>query len=111
MTTILYYTIAEKSPVEDFINSLSIQQIRKVTHIFRAIQTYGLEATTPHIRKVTNTPFYELRILGTDNIRLFYICCNNTVIILHGCIKKTHKTSSKDLSAVFRAYRNLEKRL
>ena len=111
MTAIAYYAIAGKSPVADFIDSLGVRPKRKIFHLFRAIQTYGLIAVTAHIKKLAQTPFYELRILGVDNIRLFYVYHNDTVLILHGCVKKTQKTSTKDLNAIYRAYYNLKNRL
>ena len=109
MTTISYYLSSSgKNPVKEFIDSLNIKQIRKIARLFKAIQTYGTNAAIPHIRKLTNTPFYELRILGEDNIRLFYIWGEyDTMIILHGNIKKSQKTSTRDLHAVFRAYYDL----
>lgn len=112
MTIITYYSIADRSPVVDFIDSLGVRQKRKIFHIFRAIQTYGIGSATAHIKKLAQTPFYELRILGADNIRLFYLPeKNDTIIILYGCVKKAQKTSTKDLNAVYRAYYNLKNRL
>jgi len=110
MTTVAYYlSPTGKNPVKEFIDSLNIKQIRKITHLFKAIQTYGLSAIHPHLKKVTQTPFYELRILGSDNIRLFFInTSSDSVILLHGYIKKTQKIPLKELQTLNKAYSNYQ---
>jgi phage-related protein len=60
------------------------------------------------LKKISSTPFWEIRILGKDNARIFYITENqNTIILLHGFIKKTKKTPSKEIAITFKRYKDI----
>ncbi len=103
---VIYYTTESgTNPIKNFIDSLSPQQQTKILRIFQYITEYGLPAVLPHIKKVTGTSLWEIRILGKDNIRLFYVVIEKTdVLILHGCIKKTQKTKKKDITLALDRY-------
>lgn len=85
--------------VKDFIDSLLPKQKAKIFRLFSAIETYGLIAVKPHIKKLSNSELWELRILGKDSIRLFYLTVDKEkMIIFYGFIKKTNKTPIKELT-------------
>jgi len=94
MTKIIYYTSSgRENPVKIFLESLRKQQKAKVFRIFQYIEIYGLSSALPHVKKLTGTSLWEIRILGQDNIRILYIGINqNTILLLHGFIKKKQKT-------------------
>lgn len=97
---IIYYYISPSgdNPVSQFLDSLNKKQQSKVLRIFQYIKVYGLSAILPHTKKLSGTPLWEIRILGEDNIRIFYvILIQNTVLILHGFIKKSQKTPPKEI--------------
>ena len=108
-TTIYYYTSSRgENPVKDFIESLSKQQKAKVFRIFMHIEEYGLLSVIPHIKKLTGTPLWEIRILGKDNIRIFYaMMSKNGIIVLHGFIKKSLKTPSKEIEVALHRYKGI----
>lgn len=63
------------------------------------LEEFGLKAVIPHVKKIRKTDIWELRILGKDNIRVFYgILINKRIMILHGFIKKKQKTPTKEIS-------------
>ncbi len=95
------------NPVKDFINSLEKRQKIKIFQIFKLIIKYGVYANHQHIKKLSGTPLWEIRILGKDNIRIiFFIQQVEIVILLHSFIKKSKKTSARDLNiALKRFYR------
>lgn len=99
-TTVYYYTTpTDKKVVQEFINSLEKAQQAKVIRIMKTIEEYGLESITPHIKKLTGTPLWEIRILGKDNIRIFYVTfTRESVLVLHGFLKKKQKTDMKEIS-------------
>lgn len=109
-TQILYYGEPETSnPVKRFIDSLQKRQKAKVFRIFEAIEQYGLEVVSPHIKQLKSTPLWEIRLLGQDNIRLLYVIrTKNMVIILHGFVKKTQKTPQKEINTAMKRYNTLE---
>lgn len=94
-----------ENPVKDFLNSLTQKQKAKILRIIQNIEVYGLNSVIPHLKKLSGTPFWEIRILGKDNIRVIYIVPNKvSITLLHGFEKKTQKTSSKDLSIATKRY-------
>lgn len=93
-----YATPSEKNVIREFILSLEKPQQAKVRRIFQVISEYGLSSVLPHIKKLTGTPLWEIRILGKDNIRVLYVVPQtNFVLVLHGFIKKSQKTSPREL--------------
>jgi phage-related protein len=61
----------------------------------------------PH-SKYLDDGLLELRIRGQREIRIFYCFHNNKAFLLHSFIKKTQKTSGKELSAAKTAMSNLQ---
>ena len=98
-TTILYYTTSSgENPVKKFIESLNERQQKKVTRITSYIVEYGLTAAIPHVKKLTGTVLWEIRIVGQDNIRVFYASVTvGSIILLHGCIKKSQQTPTREI--------------
>lgn len=102
---IYYISSTGDNPVKEFLESLQPRQKSKIFGIFENIQKYGLNSVIPHIKKLTGTPLWEIRILGQDNIRVIYLVPrSNTVLVLHGFIKKSQKTSSRDLTLAIKRY-------
>lgn len=96
---ILYYiSPASQNPVSVFLDSLSPKQQSKIVRVLKNIHEYGLESVTNHTRKLSGTPLWEIRILGSDNIRVIYaIPIQNIVLLLHGFVKKSQKTPQKEI--------------
>ena len=101
MTKIIYYTnVKGENPVKAFLESLQKPQKAKIFRIFQYIEFYGLSSILPHVKKLTGTLFWEIRILGKNNLRIIYIAIQGDyVLLLHGFVEKTQKTSSKDIQA------------
>lgn len=95
---LLYRTIEGKSPVEEFIRSLELKGQSKVRDVINLLQVYGMKLGLPHIKKLTGTEFWEIRILGADSIRILYIATTGkTFLLLHGFKKKKEKTPNKEI--------------
>lgn len=92
-----YLTETGKNPVKDFLDkkpSAKLKALRILSHI----EEYGLTIAIPHIKKLTGTPLWEIRILGQDNIRILYVTkAERQVLLLHAFEKKTDKTPTKDI--------------
>lgn len=104
MTKIIYYITAnDDNPTKKFIESLTEKQQRKVAHIFAHINEYGLIPAIPHVKKLTSTPLWEIRILGQDNIRIFYATIvSDSILLLHGFIKKSQKTPAREIQTALK---------
>ena len=95
---LLYRTLQGDSPVQEFINSLELRAQAKVYDAISLLRNFGIKLGSPHIKKVTGSEIWELRILGTDSIRVFYIAITGkTFLILHGFKKKKDKTPPKEI--------------
>lgn len=99
-TTVIYYTSPTgDNPVSDFLDKLSSTQQAKLLRIVTYVEIYGLQSILPHVKKLSGTPLWEIRVLGKDNIRALYaIVHSGSMIILHGFIKKSQKTPPREIS-------------
>lgn len=110
--TIYYYrSPSGDTPIEKFLDSLSEKQQVKILRLFQYVNLYGLSTILPHTKKLSGTPLWEMRILGKDSIRILYaIIIENTILMLHGFIKKSQKTPTNDLHIAFNRYSEWMKR-
>ncbi len=112
MTKIIYYTSFQgENPVKIFLESLQKKQKAKIFRIFQYVEIYGLSSVLPHVKKLSGTSLWEIRILGQDNIRILYIGINqDSILLLHGFIKKKQKTPLKEINLAlqrFNEYKNM----
>ena len=93
-----YESLNGDKPVEEFIKSLDEKARLKVSRTLDLLESFGLEGTYPHFKKLTGTSLWELRILGADSIRIFYVTITGKIfLLLHGFKKKKQKTPTKEI--------------
>lgn len=104
---VIYYTSASgDNPISDFLDSLDKQAQSKLLRIFNYIEQSGLQSVIHHVKKLSGSPFWEIRILGHDNVRTIYVIPTSLhVLILHGFTKKSPKTPLKELATASKRYR------
>jgi phage-related protein len=62
------------------------------------LEEFGIKVGPPKVEKVRGTELWELRILGKDNIRIFYVTkTGQSFLLLHGFIKKKQKTGTREI--------------
>ncbi len=108
---IVYYISSSKTnPVKEFLDA-NLKAKVKALRIFSNIEEYGLTSIIPHIKKLTGTPLWEIRIIGEDSVRILYITRQEKqVFLLHAFIKKTNKTPLKEVNiALIRSKEGLTK--
>lgn len=85
-------------PVQRFIDNLDIKVQSKVLNKIKLLQNFGIRLGSPHIKKITGTELWELRILGGDSLRILYVTMvGRTFLLLHGFKKKKDKTPQKEI--------------
>lgn len=95
---ILYETLQGDSPVNDFILSLDLKAQSKIRAIIKMLQEFSTHLGLPHAKKLIGTDLWELRILGSDSIRILYIAISGrNFLLLHGFKKKKDKTPPKEI--------------
>ncbi len=107
----VYESVSGDKPVEEFLNSLDKKARLKVSRTFELLEQFGLEGAYPHAKKLTGTPFWELRILGSDSIRIFYVTITGRIfLLLHGFKKKRRKTPPKEIKIAEERLRKYQSR-
>lgn len=93
-----YKTLKGVVPVKEFVNKLNTIAQNKYLEVVELLKEFGTRLGMPHSKKVTGTPLWELRILGGDNVRIFYTAkTGKTFLLLHGFVKKKQKTDKKEI--------------
>lgn len=110
---IIYYeTNTGKSPVFEFIQDLNVSAQNKVVETLEQLEEFGTLLGHPHSRKVTGTLLWELRILGRDNIRIFYVAVvNRRFLLLHAFVKKKQKTDTREIKTAINRLEDYKSRL
>lgn len=94
---IYYISPSGDNPIKDFLDGHPSAKV-KAFRIFSHIIEYGLTSATPHIKKLAETPLWEIRILGQDSIRILYVTrSEKQVLILHAFEKKKDRTPPKEI--------------
>ena len=95
---IFYKTLQGDTPVNDFILSLEVKAQSKIKDSIKLLQEFDVRLGPPHIKKLTGTELWELRILGSDSMRIFYVAVTGkNFLLLHGFKKKKNKTPPKEI--------------
>lgn len=107
-----YRSPSGEPPVQKFIDSLELLVQSKVYNSLELLKEFNIKLGIPHVKKITNTDLWELRILGTDNIRLLYIAIiGKTLLLLHAFKKKKQKTSQKEIKTALERLTEYRKRI
>ncbi len=83
--------------VDRYLDQSPLSDQRKIVKNLLYLKEYGLRPEFRDAKKLRGYDFWEVRILGKSNIRIFCIQKNNLVYILHIFQKKSNKTSVRDL--------------
>lgn len=95
---LLYKTPQGETPVNEFVLSLELKAQSKVYNSIKLLKTFGVSVGSAHIKKLAGTGLWELRILGSDSIRILYVAISGkTFLLLHGFKKKKDKTPTKEI--------------
>lgn len=96
---IIYYTsVSGENPVKKLLDAHPRAKL-KALRILSNIEEFGLSYAIPHIKKLTGTPLWEIRILGEDSVRILYVTQQGKqILLLHAFIKKTNKTPRKEIN-------------
>lgn len=108
----LYTSPSGKEVVREVLDNYSKQQRSKLLKAIATIEEFGISRDIPNLRKLSGTKLWEYRILGKDNIRLILVSViNGRIVILNIFVKKSQKTSTKELKTTNERYRIILDRL
>ena len=95
-----YKSSSGKSPVKDFLDSLSGKQVQKITWVLQIIEETRI-VLRQYFKELVNTDdIWEVRVISASNILrlLGFFDGNNFVILTNGFVKKTQKLQWKKLN-------------
>ncbi len=99
----MYITAGRQNPVDEFIMSLRPRARTKVYSVIELLKIYGPQMHLHHAKKLKGTVLWELRILGSDSVRIFYAQIpNRRFVLLHGFKKKSYQTPRRELQLATR---------
>lgn len=91
-----FKTTRDTQPVRDFIEQQDKITRAKIDHSIMLLHVSGPFLKPPYMKKIANK-LYELRIVGKEQIRIFYTIYQNEYYLLHAFKKKSQKTPSKEI--------------
>ena len=92
---IYYISPSGKIPVKEFFDAAGPKIKTKALRILVTLQEYGLQAIISHVKKLTGTPLWEIRILGGDNARILFVThLEKQILLLYAFVKRTNKNIS-----------------
>jgi phage-related protein len=92
--------------LRDFINSLERSAYSKTLRTIDLLKKFEHQLRMPYGKSLGGNLF-ELRIKGQQETRIFYTFNKNQAVLLHGFIKKTQKTPSRELKTALAKLRAL----
>ena len=100
MKEILFYRLNNKSPVEDFLDSLSSKEAQKVLWVLKLIEELD-NVSSKYYKKLTNADdIVEIRIsFGNNSFRILgFEYKNKFVVLTNGFKKKDQKVPKSEIS-------------
>lgn len=92
--------------LEKFIHSLDEATIAKVLRTIDLLEMFGHKLTLPHSKKV-HAEFFELRVRGKQEVRIFYTFYKDGAVLLHGFIKKSKRIPTKEMHTALQKLQRL----
>ncbi len=86
----------DRTPVEDFILSLSDSTIAKIFSRFELLELLGPDLGMPNVKRIVGT-LYELRIRGREEVRLLFAISKTNIYVVHGFKKKKDRIPLKEI--------------
>ncbi len=83
--------------IQDFIKKLQRSSIQKIARQLRYLEEYGLISEVIDTKKLKGYDFWEVRILGKENIRIIVWGYDKYIFVIHIFKKKSQSTSPKEL--------------
>jgi phage-related protein len=96
---IFYRTANKKCPVEDFLDSLSDKQAKKIAWVLRSIRDIN-PIPAQYFKKLVNTEdIWEVRVIVASNIfrLLGFFAGRDFIVLTNGFQKKTQKTPRDEI--------------
>lgn len=111
MYRVFWYTNSNgNSPVQETVNTLSIDDRAKVYAQIELLRVYGPCLTEPYVKTIrSKLKELRLRIKQGQYRILFFIYTEGSIYLLHSFVKKTQKTPEQDISIAVKRMKEISK--
>ena len=92
------------SNVRKFLKTLPHDLKNKTSEQLLALQTFGRLLAPPDSKKISKVLF-ELRVVGSIQVRLLYGFSENRALVIHGFVKKSEKIPPRELDLAHKRFR------
>ena len=93
-----YETEGGRFPVKELIDGLGANAKSRIANALDLLEEFGVRVGPPKVEKVLGIELWELRIVGRDNIRIFYVAkSRKSFLLLHAFFNKKQKTDKKEI--------------
>jgi len=93
--------------LEKFIQGLDPITVARVIRTIELLEKFSHKLGLPHSRAL-GKGLFELRIRGKIEVRVIYVFQRNSVILLHGFIKKSSQTPKRELNVALEKKKQLD---
>lgn len=100
MTYKVYIYPINENPniLKDFYKKVQKSTKQKIVRQLSYLEEYGLSSEVIDLKKIKGYDFWEVRILGKENIRIFVWGSGTDIFVIHMFKKKKQETDVKELS-------------
>jgi len=92
--------------VEYLMDSLEMPAHSKVLRKINLLENFSLSLGMPHVRSM-GEGLFELRVRGSQEVRIFYCYYKDQIYMLSGFIKKTQQTPEREILKARNKYKFL----
>jgi len=93
------YPVNKKPNIlDEFYQKIQKSARAKVARQLKYLEEYGLTTAVIDLKKLRGYEFWEIRILGKENIRIIVWGYEKNIFVIHMFVKKRQSTSLKDLA-------------
>lgn len=91
------YVVSYHPSLCKFIKTLPKKSSAKLDTLIRLLEKHGKETGMPYLRFLFDG-WYEIRVHGKQEIRVFLVFKEDQILLMHGYIKKTQKLLLRELA-------------
>ncbi len=88
--------IRVNNSVQKLIQGLEKPSISKFSRLIDLLEQFGNQLSMSYSKKIGDSLF-ELRIRGRQEVRIFYTFHQGRAVLLHGFVKKSQKTPTREI--------------
>ncbi|MCA9395289.1 MAG: type II toxin-antitoxin system RelE/ParE family toxin [Candidatus Omnitrophica bacterium] len=108
LDVVFYRTASGKEPVREWLKALHKTDKRRIGEDIKTVQ-YGWPLGMPVVRKLEKNLWEVRTVLAQKSARVLFTLEDQTIVLLHGFIKKSRQTPQDDLALAKQRMNDIKK--